>query len=122
MIRYLAIDTNVLISHLPLVQALHELLLRSRSTDLVLLIPSVVINELDRLAASVRLAGSRIDDETTIGDQARAATSWLLIINQVRRESGHGVVRCQRWVEKLDSDVSQSCAHKENGFLKLTRL
>jgi hypothetical protein len=100
--HYIVVDTNILIHSLQLVQQLHHVL-QDHIDRASILIPSVVINELDSLGMSEKLSdqGTR-----TVGELAKAATRWLLDANRDRRRAGKGVVRCQRWVERLDKEVS----------------
>ncbi|KAK4689061.1 hypothetical protein P7C73_g1023, partial [Tremellales sp. Uapishka_1] len=102
--HYVALDTNILISNLSLVKTLHRLIYAHPSIPIIILIPSTVINELDKLQNSVAPDRS---SSLTVGDHARSATAWLLEVGRRRRESGWGVVRCQRWVERLHRDLQK---------------
>jgi hypothetical protein len=56
---------------------------------------------------------------TTVGELARRATAWLLEVGKRRRERGWGVVRAQRWVERVHKDVScgPCCVRTERDVL-----
>lgn len=62
--------------------------------------------ELDRLKLSDKPAGATPEEgKVTLGQLATKATHWLLDTNRRRRQTGHGVVRCQKWIERLDEKV-----------------
>ncbi len=116
---YVVIDTNVLISHLPTVKALHALLAHHPAPDqpIRLLIPNTVIRELDkhkaafspsalhaeRMGTGAAGAGESVHARPTgISAIARAAGDWLLALGRRARERKAGdevLVRCQRMDE-----------------------
>ncbi|OCF43177.1 hypothetical protein I317_03021 [Kwoniella heveanensis CBS 569] len=102
-VHYLAVDTNVFISHLNLIRAIHALLAELKPSPLVLLVPSVVIHELDGLTKS-RVQESP-NSPATVGMTARAGNRWLLEANRNRRATGYGALRCQALNERWDADV-----------------
>lgn len=61
--------------------------------------------ELDKLKLSLEPAGVTPDGDVTTGDLAKAATRWLLDINRIKKEVGHGAIRLQKWSEHLDKTV-----------------
>lgn len=102
-----------------MLKALQDLLETAQQLNQAILVPSVVINgqhvpghvrqankisELDGLTASQNPL--TVLPSITVGDVARSATTWLLQVNKSRRETGRGVVRCQKWIEKDDTSVS----------------
>ncbi|ORY34086.1 hypothetical protein BCR39DRAFT_503741 [Naematelia encephala] len=119
-VHYLAVDTNILISHFPLFKSMYTHLAVSNktaynhlapidktaytrlaqpddeSTPLVLLIPYTVINELDGL-------GSRGSDDETLGIAARTATAFLLDVQRNQTSTKRKILHCQRWSERNDS-------------------
>ncbi len=60
----------------------------------------LITSELDRLAKSAAQSDGR-----NVAGSASVATLWLLSVNRLHRERGHGVLRCQRWVERLHTEV-----------------
>ncbi|BGP12590.1 hypothetical protein JCM10213v2_000507 [Rhodosporidiobolus nylandii] len=102
------VDTNIVISHLPLVRELVQLVASSPTPSLTLLIPHVVLLELDGLKSSSRstdVSTPRADGnlrrmQTSISALARAATNWLLAALESGRP-GSSVVRGQRKSETL---------------------
>lgn len=125
-IRYLVIDTNVLIDHLTTVKRIHDAVLDLR-LDLRLLIPCVVINgelalehlrceadnpELDRLKnAPPSTTGDQrsAQDGTDIRNAARQATAWLLSMHRQGKElPGTAAVRIQRWADSLDRSLRKA--------------
>ncbi|KAL7421689.1 hypothetical protein Q5752_003458 [Cryptotrichosporon argae] len=79
--RYLALDTNVLVAYLGVVRAVHGVLSTTPGAAGALLVPSIVVHELDGLAAST----TPNKDGRTVGDAARAATAWLLRVHRQQR-------------------------------------
>ncbi|ORX36731.1 PIN domain-domain-containing protein [Kockovaella imperatae] len=98
---YLAIDTNIFLDKLRLVKALHTFL----STTLAgcILVPSAVINELDSLSKSDIVAGVSPEGDVHLSDLARVATAWLLQV--ARKPKEERVIRCQKWSERLDTEL-----------------
>ncbi|WVQ99341.1 hypothetical protein IAU59_006474 [Kwoniella sp. CBS 9459] len=106
-VHYLAVDTNVFISHLNMIRAIHALLAEIRpSPPLILLVPSIVIHELDGLTRS--RVQEAADSPATLGMTARAGNKWLLEANRNRRATGYGALRCQALNEKWDPAVKES--------------
>ncbi|GAA6035906.1 hypothetical protein NBRC10512_007349 [Rhodotorula toruloides] len=100
------VDTNVLISHLALLREFVELAARLPPTSRpVLLVPHIVLLELDGLKTSSRSTdtysnnGSAARARSSISTLARSATNWLLSELSGSRENG--VVRGQRKAETL---------------------
>ena len=60
--------------------------------------------ELDKLATSETIAGTAPAGPVKVADLARSATTWLLQECKASRNTGR--VRCQKWAEKLDEQVS----------------
>ncbi|WWC89393.1 uncharacterized protein L201_004317 [Kwoniella dendrophila CBS 6074] len=102
-VHYLAIDTNVFISQLNLIRTIHSLLLSLKPSPVILLIPSVVIHELDGLKNSRTL--SEPESPITLGRLVQSANSWLLEIHRNRRMTGNGALRCQSIKEKYDPAI-----------------
>nr|XP_018263143.1 uncharacterized protein I303_04636 [Kwoniella dejecticola CBS 10117]OBR85301.1 hypothetical protein I303_04636 [Kwoniella dejecticola CBS 10117] len=102
-VHYLAIDTNVFISHLNLIRTVHSLLLTLRPSPVILLIPSIVIHELDSLKASK--APSEPNSPITLGRLVQYANAWLLDTHRTRRKTGHGALRCQSLKERWDQTI-----------------
>lgn len=115
------LDTNVLIKHLAILRSFVTLLAASKQESRpTLLIPHIVLGELDGLKNSTRMADHsagtsssssqhstyrRAQPQTSIGSLARAASTWLLSVlpggKGVHEESP--VVRGQRLKETLIS-------------------
>ncbi|GAA5909196.1 hypothetical protein JCM8208_003407 [Rhodotorula glutinis] len=101
------VDTNILIGHLPLLRDLVDLASSSSLPEPdrpTLLIPHVVVAELDGLKNSSRLAeptrgASGARAQSSIAVLARAATNWLL--EALAPGTGSAVVRGQRKGETL---------------------
>ncbi|GAA5917205.1 hypothetical protein JCM6882_002256 [Rhodosporidiobolus microsporus] len=91
------VDTNILISHLALLRDLVQLVASSPSPSLTLLIPHIVLLELDGLKTSSRSTDGPGRAQTSISSLARAATNWLL----AALKSDAAVVRGQRKSETL---------------------
>ena len=62
--------------------------------------------ELDGLGNSEAVAGSSPAGPVKVADLARAATSWLL--KECKASKNTGRVRCQKWAEKLNDQVSEA--------------
>ena len=100
-------DTNILIGHLPLLRDLVDLASSSALLDPhrpTLLVPHVVVAELDGLKNSSRVAeptrvASGVRAQSSIAVLARAATNWLL--EALAPGTGSAVVRGQRKAETL---------------------
>ncbi|EIW70702.1 hypothetical protein TREMEDRAFT_61213 [Tremella mesenterica DSM 1558] len=73
--RYLCLDTNILIHHLPIIREFYDTLIPSNGQEgnTKLLIPDIVIHVMDH---PIRLV--HFDVQISIGDLAKAATQWLL--------------------------------------------
>ncbi|GAA6006495.1 hypothetical protein JCM10207_004951 [Rhodosporidiobolus poonsookiae] len=119
------VDTNILISHLPLLRDLVQLVSTSTpAPPLTLLIPHIVLQELDGLKASSRstdipdpsVNGYRRRMQTSISSLARAATNWLL---SAMSGTGHAVVRGQRKSETLVSASGAGRSGQDNDSLVL---
>ncbi|GAA5859603.1 hypothetical protein JCM8547_006159 [Rhodosporidiobolus lusitaniae] len=103
------VDTNILISHLSLLQHLVALVSSSLSSSssppaLTLLIPHIVLLELDGLKSSSRIADSGrggVRGQASISTLARAATNWLLSCLSPSRNGEGQVVKGQRKSETL---------------------
>ncbi|GAA5834919.1 hypothetical protein JCM11251_002062 [Rhodosporidiobolus azoricus] len=94
------VDTNVLISHLALLRDLVHLVASFPFPSLTLLIPHIVLLELDGLKNSSRSQNGAGRSQASISFLARAATNWLL--SALKGEEGaHMVVRGQRKSETL---------------------
>ncbi|BGP28620.1 hypothetical protein JCM10296v2_000356 [Rhodotorula toruloides] len=100
------VDTNVLISHLALLREFVELASRlPPSSRPVLLVPHIVLLELDGLKTSSRSTdtysnnGSSARARSSISTLARSATNWLL--GELSGSRKNGVVRGQRKAETL---------------------
>ncbi|WWD17381.1 hypothetical protein CI109_101822 [Kwoniella shandongensis] len=104
-LRFLAVDTNIFISHLNLFRTIHALLLGLDPSPLILLIPSTVIYELDHLKDSSDKP--ELDSPISVGRLVRTATSWLLDVEKTRRESKKGALRCQSLKERYDPTVRE---------------
>ncbi|WVQ67741.1 uncharacterized protein L199_005946 [Kwoniella botswanensis] len=127
-VHYLAVDTNVFISHLNLIRTIHTLLLGLRPSPIIFLLPSVVIHELDTLKAS--RAPSEPDSPITLGRLVQAANTWLLEVHRNRRMTGIGALRCQslkeQWDTKIkdhgqnDDQILDCCLHFANHGAKVT--
>ncbi|WWC94110.1 hypothetical protein V866_000948 [Kwoniella sp. B9012] len=127
-VHYLAVDTNVFISHLNLIRTIHTLLLGLRPSPIIFLLPSVVIHELDTLKAS--RAPSEPDSPITLGRLVQAANTWLLEVHRNRRMTGIGALRCQslkeQWDTKIkdhgqnDDQILDCCLHFANRGAKVT--
>ncbi|WWD02907.1 hypothetical protein V865_000949 [Kwoniella europaea PYCC6329] len=127
-VHYLAVDTNVFISHLNLIRTIHTLLLGLRPSPIIFLLPSVVIHELDTLKAS--RAPSAPDSPITLGRLVQAANTWLLEVHRNRRMTGLGALRCQslkeQWDTKIkdhgqnDDQILDCCLHFANHGAKVT--
>ncbi|WVR06976.1 hypothetical protein IAU60_004013 [Kwoniella sp. DSM 27419] len=102
-VHYLAVDTNIFISHLNMMRTLHDLLASTNPPGLILLIPSVVIHELDGLTRSLKQPDPAHPE--TLGQIARTCNKFLLAVNKERRESGRGALRCQALAERWDPGV-----------------
>ncbi|KAJ1654477.1 hypothetical protein GGF38_004937, partial [Coemansia sp. RSA 25] len=83
------VDTNYLIDDLPLIQALSRLAYREQ---LVIVLPSVVLQELDRLKRCDRTAHRPGRASESIGPLARSATRFL--DNELGRNDS--ALRCQK--------------------------
>lgn len=86
--QLIILDTNVLISRLPWLKALVNQLLASPDVGTTLIVPGIVIQELDGLRNSQRTNNAKRSDGTTsvvqVAALARQANDWLLpIINRV---------------------------------------
>jgi hypothetical protein len=130
-VRYLALDTNVLLNHFALVKSLHGRLLCG---DSWLLVPATVISgeyralysdrlhiltsELDGLKASNKPTqpGSRL----SIGDVARSATAWMLDLVRsekrgapvrLRVESWSDAAKTQPGARSADATILACCIH-----------
>lgn len=89
----LALDTNCLISHLPLLQKLLDKCAACSETLLVFLVPLICIRELDGLKLSQSMAsqaGKRRG--VTVGTLAQQANKWILQMLEERS----GIFRAQR--------------------------
>ncbi|WWC70273.1 uncharacterized protein I206_104223 [Kwoniella pini CBS 10737] len=104
-IHYLAIDTNIFISQLNLIRVVHDLLLTLRPSPIILLIPSIVIHELDSLKNSKTLPEP--NSPITLGRLVQSSNSWLLEIHRNRRKTGKGALRCQSLKEKWDLHIRE---------------
>ncbi|KAK8864320.1 hypothetical protein IAR55_001567 [Kwoniella newhampshirensis] len=104
-LHYLAVDTNIFISHFNLFRTIHALLFGLKQSPLLLLIPSTVIYELDHLKASTDRPEP--DSPITVGRLVRTATSWLLEVERTRREKKKGVLRCQSLRERYDPTIKE---------------
>ncbi|WVF71529.1 hypothetical protein IAT40_006337 [Kwoniella sp. CBS 6097] len=102
-VHYLALDTNVFISHLNLIRTIHALLSEIRPSPLILVVPSVAIHELDGLSKS--RVQEAVGSPATVGMIARAGNKWLLEANRNRRATGYGALRCQALNERWDPAV-----------------
>ncbi|GAA5969253.1 hypothetical protein JCM11641_007529 [Rhodosporidiobolus odoratus] len=118
------IDTNILISHLALLRELVHLVSSSSSTtpSCTLLIPHIVLQELDGLKNSSRLTDQAGDGrrkaQTSIASLARAATNWLLTVLDPA-SPGQTVVRGQRKSEVLNGNPEEGRASRDNDSLVL---
>ncbi|BGO99246.1 PIN domain-domain containing protein [Rhodotorula toruloides] len=100
------VDTNILVSHLALLREFVELAARlPPSSRPVLLIPHIVLLELDGLKTSSRSTdtysnnGSSARARSSISTLARSATNWLL--SELSGSRDNGVVRGQGKAETL---------------------
>ncbi|WVW83834.1 hypothetical protein I302_105855 [Kwoniella bestiolae CBS 10118] len=127
-VHYLAVDTNIFISHLNLIRTIHTLLLAVRPSPLVFLLPSIVIHELDTLKSS--RAPSEPGSPISLGRLVQAANTWLLEVHRNRRFTGIGALRCQSLREKWDTTIKDHgqnddqildcCLHFANHGAKVT--
>ncbi|KAJ2126027.1 hypothetical protein IW147_000499 [Coemansia sp. RSA 720] len=92
------IDTNYFIDHLSLIRGLAE---QALEHGLVLVVPWVVLQELDGLKASFRVAGGGGNSPTDVGTLARSATRFL--DEELGREGS--ALRCQKRSEYLINEV-----------------
>ena len=104
---YITVDTNVFIDHLGLIK---ELYAKLYNTECRLLVPTIVINELDKLASSDRYEESKGHGRRMVSALARSATTWLLDITRHSRRDTRRItessLRCQKLVERGDLEVS----------------
>jgi hypothetical protein len=119
---FVALDTNIFISHLRTVKTLYQTLATaSNGHSFRLLVPNTVISELDK--HKVRFSSSstvelpttsagfgsihdprnwrakEVDRKVALGKVAREAVEWLLDVGRVQREGGKVAVRFQKWDE-----------------------
>ncbi|WRT66296.1 uncharacterized protein IL334_003249 [Kwoniella shivajii] len=118
-VHYVAVDTNVFISHLNMMRTIHALLVALRPSPVILLIPSIVIHELDGLKTSK--VPSEPGSPITLGRLVQAANTWILEVHRDRRLTGKGALRCQslkeRWGNGIldhggnDDQILECCLH-----------
>ncbi|EJD53738.1 hypothetical protein AURDEDRAFT_110500 [Auricularia subglabra TFB-10046 SS5] len=111
--RYLALDTNVLVSCLRLVQELGEFV-EEHALGVEFLIAGVVVEELDNLK---KRGTGKMDGQTgkDLGLAARAASNWLLDNLRHRHKTGKGLIRGQAFSETLQpSGTWKSRAYGES--------
>ncbi|GAA6031920.1 hypothetical protein JCM8097_003337 [Rhodosporidiobolus ruineniae] len=117
------VDTNILISHLSLLnQLIHLASTSSSSPSFTLLIPHIVLQELDGLKTSSRSTDVTLDKrrtQTSISSLARAATNWLLQCLSGSGGAGNGVVRGQRKSETLLGPAAAKGGRGDNDSLVL---
>lgn len=102
--RYLALDTNVLISGLSVLQEFSEFV-ESQHFDVEFLIAGIVVEELDGLKK--RGAGSTDQfSGQNVAQAARAASNWLLSGLRRRSHTGRGRIRGQAYQETRQSTGS----------------
>jgi hypothetical protein len=81
-VRLLIIDTNVLVGRLALLKELLSHILITPSSNLVLCVPGIVVQELDGLRSSTRTNNAVLPDGTvdsiSVSRLARQANDWLL--------------------------------------------
>ncbi|KZW04078.1 hypothetical protein EXIGLDRAFT_13843 [Exidia glandulosa HHB12029] len=102
--RYLALDTNVLISALPLLKEFASFV-EEHQLGVEFLIAGVVVEELDHLKKS---GVGRIDGVTgqDLGLAARTASNWLLAGLRRRSQFGAGLIRGQAYHETRQSSAN----------------
>ncbi|KAH7105588.1 PIN domain-containing protein [Auriculariales sp. MPI-PUGE-AT-0066] len=107
--RYLVFDTNVLISSLDVLVQVAQFV-EERDVGLELLLPGIVIEELDRL----KVKTGSLDSVTgrDVGTLARNASDFLLEHLRKRHRTGKGCVRGQAYRETLQS--SSNWKHRVN--------
>ncbi|KAK4058002.1 hypothetical protein OIO90_000741 [Microbotryomycetes sp. JL221] len=105
----IVLDTNILLRHLSLLRDVVTLLNSSDRPSVNVLVPHIVISELDKLKTVDRLAGSSDSrTRTAISTLARRAISWLLE-NLAGSTTAASALRGQRKDETLitpQSDIS----------------
>lgn len=86
----LCLDSNVLVSHLPVLKSVHQALLSSSaaSSGFSFLVPATVLRELDGLKTSTTPAARR--GGPTVGGLAQRAVAWLVEVKRLEREHGLG--------------------------------
>ncbi|WVQ72434.1 hypothetical protein IAR50_001986 [Cryptococcus sp. DSM 104548] len=102
-ICYLGLDTNILIKHLNILRTLHAILAALNPQEVIILVPSRVISEIDGLKHSKELPD--IHSPVDVGTLARAANSWLLETHRARRGGEPSALRCQSLKERQSRDV-----------------
>src|SRR4051794_18575042 len=119
---FLALDTNIFISHLSTIKTLYKTLAASSICPSIrLLVPNTVIAELDKHkdrfssvpapdlplgsgpCASIHdprnWRAKEVGRKLVIGKVAREAVEWLLEVGRNQREGGRPLVRFQKWEE-----------------------
>ncbi|KAJ2723588.1 hypothetical protein GGI07_002543 [Coemansia sp. Benny D115] len=91
------IDTNYFITHLPLIKSLSQIALQH---GLVLIVPWIVIQELDGLKLSKRAMSAFGQAPQDVSSSARAATRFL---EEALGRAGHAL-RCQKRSEYIRSE------------------
>ncbi|ODN94283.1 hypothetical protein L198_05139 [Cryptococcus wingfieldii CBS 7118] len=102
-ICYLGLDTNILIKHLNILRTLHAILAALEPQEVLILVPSKVIQEIDGLKHSTALPD--IHSPVDVGTLARTANNWLLETHRARREGQRSALRCQSLKERRSRGV-----------------